>query len=171
MLLTIFIWCAKCTHIKYFRGTYPMTTDDRLIFLVFTAQQKLRNYLKNELVKAGIKITNAQAAILALLKQNNGQTMTELSQYLSIDNSTITGLIDRLEKAGFVKRNSNPQDRRVSQIFITPEGLEEVNKSIGIFRRVNEEIKSGFSQDEIFAFKNILGSFFEKFNYKREKGL
>ncbi len=140
-----------------------MATDDRLIFLVFTAQQKLRNYLKNELTREGLKITISQGGILALLKQNNGRTMTELSQILSIDNSTITGLIDRLEKAGFAKRNSNPNDRRVSQIFITPEGIDEVTRSVSVFKRVNEKVKSGFSSEEVEAFKKVLGSFFEKF--------
>jgi DNA-binding MarR family transcriptional regulator len=143
-----------------------MASDDRLIYLVFTAQQKLRNYLKNELAKEGLKITIAQGGILALLKQQSGRTMTELSQVLSIDNSTITGLIDRLEKAGFVKRNSSPHDRRVSQIHITQEGIDEVKKSIGVFRRVNEQVKSGFSEGEVESFKKILGSFFDRFNYK-----
>jgi DNA-binding MarR family transcriptional regulator len=140
--------------------------DDRLIFLVFTAQQKLKNYLKNQLVKEDVKITIAQTGILALLKQNDGRTMTELSQILSIDNSTITGIVDRLEKAGFVKRNADPNDRRVSQIYITPEGIDEINKAIGILKRVNEEVKSGFFPEEIEAFKNVLVSFSEKFNYK-----
>jgi DNA-binding MarR family transcriptional regulator len=143
-----------------------MVSDDRLIYLVFTAQQKLRNYLKNELTKEGLKITIAQGGILALLKQKSGRTMTELSQVLSIDNSTITGLIDRLEKAGFVKRNSSPHDRRVSQIHITQEGIDEVSKSIGVFRKVNEQIKSGFSEGDVESFKKMLGSFFERFNYK-----
>jgi len=143
-----------------------MTKDDRLIFLVFTAQQKLRNYLKNKLKQGGTTITIAQGGILALLKQNSGLTMTELSHILSIDNSTITGLIDRLEKARLVQRNSSPHDRRVSRIVITPKGIEEVTRSVGIFKRVNEEVKSGFSHDEIEIFKKILGSFFEKFNYK-----
>jgi DNA-binding MarR family transcriptional regulator len=140
--------------------------DDRLIFLVFTAQQKLKNYIKNQLVKEDVKITIAQTGILALLKQNDGRTMTELSQILSIDNSTITGIVDRLEKAGFVKRNADPNDRRVSQIYITPEGIDEINKAIGILKRVNEEVKSGFFPEEIEAFKNVLASFSEKFNYK-----
>ena len=115
------------------------------------------------LPREGLKITTPQGGILALLKQNNGRTMTELSQILSIDNSTITGLINRLEKAGFAKRNSNPNDRRVSQIFITPQGIDEVNRAISVFKRVNKEVKSGFSNEEVDAFKKVLGSFFEKF--------
>ena len=90
----------------------PMPKDDRLIFLVFTAQLKLKTYLKNVLSEAGVTITPAQSAILFLLKKKNGQTMSELTQVLSIDNSTLTGLVDRLERVGFVKRNAGRLDRR-----------------------------------------------------------
>ena len=83
-----------------------MLKDDRLIYLVFTAQQKLRTYLKNAFSEAGVTITPAQSGILFLLKKKNGQTMSELTQVLSLDNSTLTGLVDRLERAGFVKRNA-----------------------------------------------------------------
>jgi DNA-binding MarR family transcriptional regulator len=141
-----------------------MSDDDRFIYLVFTAQQRLRNYLKQALVKGGIKITPAQAGILALLLEKNGRTMTELSQALSIDNSTITGLVDRLENAGFLQRQPKAEDRRISLIYITPVGDRETQKAIITLQQVNEEIKSGFSADEMETFKRILKSFFTKFN-------
>ncbi len=143
-----------------------MQADDRLIYLVFTAQQKLRNHLNGNLISGGVKVTIAQAGILFLLKQQDGRTMTELSQVLGLDNSTITGLIDRLEKAGFVKRNSNPGDRRLSHIYVTPGGLEEANKAKNVIKKVNEEIKKDFSPGEIETFKSVLNSFFRKFNNK-----
>jgi DNA-binding MarR family transcriptional regulator len=144
-------------------GGFSMSDDDRLIYLVFTAQQRLRNYLKNILVKEGIKITPAQAGILALLLEKNGRTMTELSQALSIDNSTITGLVDRLENAGFLQRQPKTEDRRISMIYITPEGDREIRKAITTLKKVNEEIKLGFSADDMVIFKRILKSFFVKF--------
>jgi DNA-binding MarR family transcriptional regulator len=141
-----------------------MSDDDRFIYLVFTAQQRLRNYLKQALAKEGIKITPAQTGILALLLENNGRTMTELSQAFSIDNSTITGLVDRLENAGFLKRQPKAEDRRISLIYITPEGDRETRKAIITLQEVNKEITSGFSTDEIEAFTRVLKSFFTKFN-------
>lgn len=140
-----------------------MSNDDRFIYLVFTAQQRLRNYLKQALAKAGTKITPAQTGILALLLEKNGRTMTELSHALSIDNSTITGLVDRLEKSGFLERRPKPEDRRISLIFITPAGDRETQKAIRTLHQVNEEIQSGFSEEEMLIFKNILNSFFVKF--------
>lgn len=141
-----------------------MPTDDRLIYLVFTAQQKLRTYLKNALINDGATVTVAQSGILFLLKQKNGRTMTELSRTLSTDNSTVTGLVDRLEKSGFVRRNASANDRRISHIYITPQGIEEVDRAKVVIRKVNEEIKSGFSEQEIESFKKVLKSLFEKFN-------
>jgi len=140
-----------------------MSDDDRFIYLVFTAQQRLRNYLKEALAKAETNITPAQTGILALLREKNGRTMTELSHALSIDNSTITGLVDRLENAGLLKRRPKAEDRRISLICLTPEGDRETRKAITALHRVNEEIRSGFSSDEMLIFKRVLNSFFVKF--------
>jgi DNA-binding MarR family transcriptional regulator len=141
-----------------------MAGDDRLIFLVFTAQQKLRGYLKSAFLTEGIKVTPVQTGILFLLKQQNGRTMTDLSQILAADNSTMTGLVDRLEKAGFVVREPSPDDRRALLIYITPEGVAEIDRAKVVIKRVNEEIKTGFSEEEVAAFKKVLKSFFEKFD-------
>jgi DNA-binding MarR family transcriptional regulator len=151
--------CAQNTWKKL-----PMTADDRLIFLVFSAQQKLRIYLNDALTTAGVPVTVTQAGILFLLKQKDGRTMTELSQILGIDNSTMTGLADRLEKAGFVKRVASPGDRRASHIHITPQGIGEVEGAKKVIRRINEEIKTGYPSDDIEAFKRVLNGFFDKFS-------
>ena len=140
-----------------------MIADDRLIFLLFRAQNKLKNYLRSRLTEADVRITVIQAGILFLLKQRDGRTMTELSQVLSTDNSAVTGLADRLEKLGLIVRKMAPNDRRAYLIHITPEGLEEIERAKGIIRSVNEEIKEGFSTEEINAFKKILNNLFERF--------
>ena len=141
-----------------------MPPDDRLIYLLFTAQQKLRTYLKKMMTKENVRVTTAQAGILFLLKQKDGRTMSELSQLLSIDNSTITGLVDRLEKTGLVRRDASPHDRRASHVFINPQGMEEVDKAKKVIRMVNQEIKNGFSAEELDSFNRILKSFFHKFD-------
>jgi DNA-binding MarR family transcriptional regulator len=140
-----------------------MPKDDRLIFLVFTAQQKLRTHLTNAMSEAGVAITPAQSGILFLLERKNGQTMSELTQALSIDNSTLTGLVDRLERTGFVKRNTGTADRRASHVFITDSGSEEISRAKTVIRRVNDQIKAEFKDEEIEAFRKILQSFFVRF--------
>lgn len=141
-----------------------MFDDDRLIYLIFKSQHKLQSYLRKELAAARVKITPVQAGILFLLKQKNGRSMTELSQILFTDNSAITGLADRLEKSGFITRGPAANDRRVNLIYITPAGIAEVDGAEGVIKRINQEIRTGFSDREIEIFKTILDSFFDKFN-------
>jgi len=138
-------------------------SDDRLIFLIARAQHRLQTHLKNQLQAEGVRITPVQAGILFLLKQKNGRPMNEVSQALRTDNSAVTGLADRLEKAGFIERKPSPRDRRISLLHITPEGLEEVDRAKAVIRRVNAAIKDGFSEEELNAFKRVLNAFFDKF--------
>ena len=140
-----------------------MARDDRLIYLVFTAQQKLRTHLKNAMSEAGVSITPAQSATLFLLKRKDGQTMSELTQELSIDNSTLTGLVDRLERSGFVRRNASTADRRSSHVYITESGNQEIERAKAVIRRVNDRIREDFSEEELASFKKILKSFFVRF--------
>jgi len=147
-----------------------MPPDDRFIYLIFTAQQKLRTHLGNVMMKENVRVTPAQAGILFLLAEKNGRTMSELSRLLSIDNSTITGLVDRLEKAGLVRRDASPHDRRASHVYVSPEGMQEMKKARSVVGRVNREIKDGFTPEELASFKKVLQSFFQKFNADSQQG-
>jgi DNA-binding MarR family transcriptional regulator len=140
-----------------------MKTDDRLIYQILMAQQKLRTYITKTLLSEGISITLVQAGILFILQRDDGRTMTELSKILAVKNPTLTRLIDRLEGAAFVTRSTSKKDRRTIRIYITPEGSQECERAKPIIKRVNEEIKSGFSKEEIEVFKRVLSSVIQKF--------
>lgn len=141
-----------------------MKNDDRLIYLVFMAQQKLRSYITNALLSEGIKVTIGQVGILFLLQHHDGQTMTELSKTLAVENPTLTGLIDRLERLAFVKRQASLEDRRSFRIYLTAEGIKECEQVKPVIKRINDEIKSEYSKEEIEVFKSFLQSFFKKFD-------
>jgi DNA-binding MarR family transcriptional regulator len=140
-----------------------MKTDDRLIYQLFMAQQKLRTYITNALFQGGIKVTLSQAGILFLLMEKDGQVMTDLSSALNIDNSTLTGLVDRLERSGYVTRRPGDSDRRSFRIHITPHGADEAKRAGRVIRAINEKMKDGFSQEEIETFKSVLRGIGERF--------
>ena len=140
-----------------------MIDDDRLIYQIFMAQQKLQASINNTLIAEGIKVTLGQAGLLFLLRQDDGRTMTALSKALAVKNATLTGLIDRLERSGLVMRKASRKDRRAIRIYLTPAGIEECDKAKPVIKRANEEIKYGFSREEIDVFKRVLNSVFRKF--------
>jgi MarR family 2-MHQ and catechol resistance regulon transcriptional repressor len=57
----------------------------------------------------------------------DGLSQSELSRLLIMHRSNATGLIDRLEKRGLVRRETNPVDRRAYRVVITPKGAELLN--------------------------------------------
>ncbi|HET9957427.1 MAG TPA: MarR family transcriptional regulator [Polyangiaceae bacterium] len=48
--------------------------------------------------------------------------MAELAEYLGLEKSTMSGLIDRAEKRGLVARSPSPEDRRAIDVYLTSEG-------------------------------------------------
>jgi len=141
----------------------PPPSDDRFIYLLFTAQQKIRNHLNSALTARGVKVTTAQSGILFLLKHRDGRTMTELSTILAVDNSTLTGLADRLERAGFIRRDANPEDRRSSRLYLTPSGREECEKAKEVIRAVNRQVKEDLPEADLDIFRSILQGISRKF--------
>lgn len=140
-----------------------MPHDDRLIYLITKAQHYLKTYLQKAFDAAGLNITPVQASVLFLLSEE-AHSMTHLSQILGIDNSAITGVVDRLEKAELAYRRTSPRDRRTFLIQISDKGRQELERAGDIVKRVNTEIKKGFSVQEINTFKSVLNSFFSKFH-------
>ena len=68
-------------------------------------------------------LTGAQYNVLALLAAHEGGiSQRELSDLLVVDRSNVTGLLDRMEKAGWVRRADNPADRRAYRVLLTAAG-------------------------------------------------
>ncbi len=143
-----------------------MANEDRLIYLITMSHLALRNHIHSILAEQGVRLTVPQATVLFLLKEQDGRMMSELGQVLGVDNSAMTGLIDRLEKARFVRREAKREDRRALLIRITAEGREEASKAARIIRGVNEKIKSGMGPAQLKAFTEVLRSILEQFKVK-----
>ena len=140
-----------------------MPAEDRFIFLISKVYQKLITNLQKSLSGSGIEVTPIQVMLLFFLQQNNGLSLTQISQGLMLENPTVTGLIDRLEKSGHVKRSDHPNDRRVYLVHLTEKGNKVAKKALPIVKKLNEKIKEGYSKGEIEDFKKVLFGAFNRF--------
>jgi DNA-binding MarR family transcriptional regulator len=140
-----------------------MAVEDRLIYLISKVFHKLMINLQKAFSEAGVEVTPVQAMLLFYLQKKDGSSLTEISSGLMLENPTVTGLIDRLEKSGYVKRFDHPNDRRVYLVHITEKGRKVANKALPIVKKLNEEIKKGYSKEEIENFKKVLVGAFNKF--------
>ncbi|MFI2478535.1 MarR family winged helix-turn-helix transcriptional regulator [Nocardia xishanensis] len=78
-----------------------------------------------------------QLRLLGLLRDRRPR-MTDLAEFLGLDKSTMSGLVERAERRGLVARGKSPQDRRVVDVFITPMGSE-------LAQQVQEEIRAALA--------------------------
>lgn len=140
-----------------------MAKEDRLIFLISKVCQKLIANLQKAFIESDIEITPIQVMLLFYLQKNDGSSLTQISQGLMFENPTVTGLIDRLEKSGHVKRSDHPNDRRIYLVHLTEKGKKIAIRALPILKRLNEEIKKGYSKEEIESFKKVLIGAFSKF--------
>ncbi len=88
------------------------------------AKAGIRRVVHHELRERGL--TGSQLDILRVLVESGGTgvKLNELSQHLSVTCGNVTGLVDRLEEAGYLKRTPHPEDRRVTLAVLTPAGRE-----------------------------------------------
>ncbi|GAB4439636.1 MAG: MarR family transcriptional regulator [Chloroflexi bacterium OHK40] len=70
-------------------------------------------------------LSTSQYALLQLLDGEAGWRLTDLSERLLLDKSTVTRLIDRLEQAELVRRIADPSDRRVQRVLLTVAGQRQ----------------------------------------------
>jgi DNA-binding MarR family transcriptional regulator len=78
---------------------------------------------KQRLVAMAHEFKLAPQQMIALRILGGGpRKMSELAQALFCDNSNVTGIVDRLEEHGLVRREADETDRRVKLIVLTPEG-------------------------------------------------
>jgi len=140
-----------------------MAVEDRLIFLISKVCQKLIINLQKAFSESGLEVTPVQVGLLFFLQKNDGSSLTQISQGLMLENPTVTGLVDRLEKSGYVKRSDHPSDRRVYLVYLTEKGNKVADKALPIVKKLNEQIKEGYSEREIENFKKVLIGAFNKF--------
>jgi DNA-binding MarR family transcriptional regulator len=79
-------------------------------------------------------LSTQQSMALTHLEPGVPVPMGVLAEAMHCDNSNITGIVDRLEAAGFAERRSSERDRRVKAIVLTPKGermREEVRRRAG----------------------------------------
>ncbi len=92
-------------------------------FIMFTQRNFLLN-LSKELNKGSVSY--AQFFLLGYLANENFLTMTDISKKMGHSTAAATGLVDRLEKLGYVQRLHASEDRRKVMVQITRKGIDLV---------------------------------------------
>ena len=97
-------------------------------------------------------LTAPQFNVLNLLADrapDAGYSQRELADTLVVDRSNVTGLIDRMEAAGWVRRADDPADRRVYRVVLTPAGRRLWQKVAPDYDQVVAQVTGALSAVEV----------------------
>lgn len=120
---------------------------EQLKDLIRILNRKFRQYMTFQTVGSGFTVP--QLHLMQELLQNPGISLGELSTKLGLAKSTVSGIVDRLEKQGKVIRKRNDQDRRVVHIDLSPE-IKQFSENLS-YMRTNylTELLSAMTSQEI----------------------
>lgn len=99
-----------------------MQLEECLNFMLGKAQQSVYQVFKAELSE--YDVTPVQYSLLKCLWENDGQTARNIADRLSLDYSTMTTHLDRMESKGLIEKKTAPNNRRALQISLTDKGRE-----------------------------------------------
>jgi MarR family transcriptional regulator, organic hydroperoxide resistance regulator len=93
---------------------------DLIVETIIYLQTEGRRQAREQCSRVGITAT--QLNVLKLLEEIGELSLSELSRRIAAQNSTVTGIVDRMVEAGLVERRQSERDRRVWQITATEKG-------------------------------------------------
>jgi DNA-binding MarR family transcriptional regulator len=99
-----------------------------------------------------IGVSAAGGLVLGQLRDHGPMSPSELGEQLIVTRATVTGLVDSLERRGFVVRSPNPTDRRGLVIALTPAGLDAVQQVRTIIHAQETAWMQGLTDAELAAY-------------------
>ncbi|MED4126639.1 MarR family winged helix-turn-helix transcriptional regulator [Shouchella miscanthi] len=115
--------------------------DSLKLFTVLSrAMQTVKSHVETDIRKHGFNPT--EFAVLELLYSKGDQTVQKIGQKVLIASSSITYVVDKLEKKAMIVRKPSPTDRRVTYVSITQKGINWMD---AVFPQHAQALSSIFS--------------------------
>ncbi|WP_432403300.1 MarR family winged helix-turn-helix transcriptional regulator [Wukongibacter sp. M2B1] len=137
---------------------------DKTIYLIGRIREKANEFILKELEMVGFKdIVPSHGDILITLFKYSECTMTDIANSIHRDRSTVTTLVSKLIKLGYVSSTKDPNDSRSVIIFLSEKGkaLEPSFKEIS--QKLYETEYKGISEDERRVFQKMLEKIYNNF--------
>ena len=129
--------------------------ENSLGYWVCATAHDLARMLNEELSAHGI--TFRQWEVLAMLSLGGEQSQSELAERLKIEAPTLVGVLDRMERDGWIVRLADPHDKRRKIIQATQQVEPVWNRMIECAKRVRGRATAGLSGEELETLRGLLG--------------
>jgi len=119
-------------------------------YLISRVTLQITSAMKKGLIEAGVeKVRPAYLGVLLCLWQEDERKVIDLGRCARLEPSTMTGLLDRMERDGLVFRAPDPNDRRAQRICLTVEGKLVKDPVMVVTPKIISSFFEGISDDEL----------------------
>ena len=112
----------------------------------------------------GLEISLDQWLVLGPVWKNDGISQKDISEYCGKDKTSVTKIIDTLQKKNLVVRVTDQLDHRVKRVVLSQKGRELFLSALPVMAQTRDELRSGISDKEIEALKSILNKIYKNLN-------
>lgn len=127
---------------------------DNIVDLFIDNIKKL--FFPEEWIEIDLKFSKSEIFTMLYLDKRKEATMTELVDYINSPMSTATGIVDRLVKSGYIKRERSETDRRIVILTLTEEGSSLINKLKDTIQSYLNMIVDDLTEEEKQLMTNIM---------------
>lgn len=118
------------------------------------ADTALKRSIERRVKNTGVY--RSQHRLLMHLNRNPNCSQVELAQDLEVSPAAIAVSLKKLEKGGYIRRETDSCDNRAHQVIITEKGRQVIEKSIIMFQETEREMFVGFSAEEMMRLEEFL---------------
>jgi|TARA_B100001750_G_scaffold143668_1_gene114594 DNA-binding MarR family transcriptional regulator len=105
---------------------------------------------------SGLDISMDQWIVLGPIWENDGLSHKEISEYCLKDKTSVTKIIDTLEKKNLVVRVADQLDHRVKRVVLSNKGKELFLQAIPIMELTRDQLREGITEQDIESLRSVL---------------
>ena len=91
-----------------------------------------------------------------VLWEKDGLKFKELAEKVNMDGATLTGILDRMERSGFVERKDDPEDRRSLLVYLTAKSKSQGQEIVHLADGFDDDVRQQVPEKEFLTFLKVL---------------
>ncbi len=123
--------------------------------LLKITDERLKSWVDRDMKEKNLTIAQIRVLVF-IIKNGESASQKEIEKYLKVSHPTVVGLINRLEKNGYVTTHQDEHDRRNKIVCTTDGAADAWDEAVKGRERFEQKMYKGLSQEEIGELKRML---------------
>ena len=128
---------------------------------------RMRHHCVREMV-GPLGLFRGQQCVLLAIAESEGATQSELAAAIPIRPATMTHALQRLERAGFIERRNDPDDQRISRVYLSEKGRRILCPLRQTVDALHERALQGFTPEETRTLRGYLERICDNLSEQRD---